>query len=178
MAEEANDNQTTTAQDGGNKRLPFKTLLMLVAVLLIEGAAISAVFILAGPADVKAEGKLEDPLAAQEAPAEVLVLADKFQNTRRGRAYLYDTEIYIVVATKHREQIEAAIESKKAAITADIATIIRKAEPAHLMEHELATLRRQIQASLDKRLGYQLGDGEPYIQEVLITRCDEYRSDG
>jgi len=177
MAEEAKKPDTAAAADAGKKKLPLKTLVLLAAVLLIEGVAISTVFILAGPADVKAEGALPDPQALLDQPAEVLVLADKFQNTRRGRAYLYDTEVFIVVATKNKQPIEASIEAKKAAITADIATIIRKAEPAHLMEHELATLRRQIHAALDKRLGYQ-PDGTPFIQEVLITRCDEYRSDG
>lgn len=161
----------------GKKKLPLKTLLLLAAVLLIEAVAISAVFILAGPASVRADGAVDDAEAKMELPAEVLVLADKFQNTRRGRAYLYDTEVYVVVANKYKDQIEDTIEAKQAAITADVATIIRKAEPAHLMEHELSTLRRQIHAALDKRLGYQ-PNGEPYIQEVLITRCDEYRSDG
>lgn len=177
MAEDPKKSESASSAEPAKKKLPLKTIILLAAVLLIEGVAISAVFILAKPSTASADGALQDPQALLEKPAEVLVLADKFQNTRRGRAYLYDTEVYIVVAAKYKEPIEAAIEEKKAAITADVATIVRKAEPAHLMEHELATLRRQIQAALDKRLGYDQ-DGNPYIQEVLITRCDEYRSDG
>ncbi len=179
MAEEARKKPAKEEESAPKKKgLPLKTMIMLAAVLLIEGVAISAVFLMAGgPAPVRGESSADDPAIVAEQPAEVLVIADKFQNTRRGRAYLYDTEIYIVVANKYKESIEESIEAKRAAITADVAVIIRKAEPAYLMEHELSTLKRQIRAALDQRLGSD-SDGKPYVQEVLITRCDEYRSDG
>jgi len=61
-------------------------------------------------------------------------------------------------------------------VSTDIAEVFRKAEPSHLLEPELATLRRQIKAALTDRLGYD-ADNEPLVMEVVIPRCKQYRAD-
>lgn len=168
------DKQTPGA--GQKKKLPLKTAAILVAVLLLEAGAISAAFLLSGgPADVKAEGASKDAVAAAMQPVEIMVLAEKFQNTRTGRSYLYDTELFIVTQQKHQKNIEAQIAAMRAQITTDVATIFRRADPSHLLEPELSTLTRQIRATLDNRLGYD-EDGKPYVQEVLM-KCMQFRAD-
>ena len=170
------DEQTTEQTQGGRK-LPLKTALILAAVLLIEGAAISGAFLLSrGPTPVQAEEAPGHAAALAEQPVEVLLVAEKFQNTRTGRPYLYDTEIYIVIRQKDQERIEARIEAMRAQITTSLATIFRRAEPSYLLEPELSTLTRQIQADLDEQLGRD-EEGEPYVQEVLIKKCMQFRSD-
>ena len=161
------------------KKFPLKPILVLLAVVLIEGAAISTAFMLSGrPADVSADsGAQKDEALKLEQPIEELVVADKFQNTRTGRTYLYDTEVYIVVKQRHHEQAKALLESKKAQIRQDIRTIISKAEPSQLLEPTLATLTRQIKASLDEKLGVDPQEGKPLIEEVLITKCTQFRVD-
>ncbi|MFW5681654.1 MAG: hypothetical protein ACOC1G_01495, partial [Phycisphaeraceae bacterium] len=68
------------------KKLPIKTILIVAGVLLVEAVAISAVFIFSGgPSEVRAQDMANDPALVAEQPAEVLVIADKFQNTRVGR---------------------------------------------------------------------------------------------
>lgn len=171
MAEEGNENQAA------QKKVPLKMFLIFSVVLMIEGVAISLVFLLSsGPEPVKADGAAMDLEALAEQPVEVLVIADKFQNTRTGRSYLYDTEVYIVIRQKYQEDVESDIETKRAQITADIATIFRRAEPAHLREFELATLRRQIEAALKNRLK-PAEDNTSVIEEVLIGKCTEIRAD-
>lgn len=160
-----------------NKRLPIKTMAILAVVLLLEGGAISAAFLLAGgPADVKAEGAAPDAAAQAMQPVEVMVLAEKFQNTRSGRPYLYDTEIFLVTHQKYQKLVEEQIEAMRAQISTQIATIFRRAEPSQLIEPELSTLTRQIRAALDDQLGYD-ADGNPYVQEVLIKKCMQFRAD-
>ncbi len=175
MAEDVKEQPAAGASSG--RKLPVKTVAVLAAVLLLEAGAISAAFIFAGgPAPVQAESGYEDDRARLEQPVETLVLADKFQNTRTGRAYLYDTEIFVVVKTKNQSNIEGRVDQMKAQITTDIATIFRRAEPTHLLEPELSTLTRQIRAALDGRLGID-EDGQPYVQEVLIKKCMQFRAD-
>jgi flagellar basal body-associated protein FliL len=172
MAEQTSNDAAAPA-----KRFPLKTLVVLLVVLLIEGLAISAAFIFSqGPDLAKADAAAIDEAARAEQPVELLVVADRFQNTRTGRAYLYDTEIYVVIKSKYQQKIESDIEHMQAAISTDIATVFRRAEPAHLLEHELSTLNRQIRAALDKRMGYD-EEGQPYIQEVLIRKCHQFRAD-
>lgn len=169
-----NDARTEDKPKGG---FSLKTLLVLVVILALEGAAISAVFLLSGgPDDARAEGAAEDAAARAEDPVEVLVIADKFQNTRTGRSYLYDAEIYIVTQRRHRDAIEQDIDAMEAQLASDVATIFRRAEPAHLMENELATLKRQLEAAFNRRFGHD-EEGDPLVQEVLVPRMMRYRGD-
>ncbi len=75
-------------------------------MLLLEAAVIVGLFMFSGgPSEVKAEPGVTDLVAKGEEPAEVLILAGKFQNTKSGRSFMYDTEIYVVVKQKHLELI-------------------------------------------------------------------------
>jgi flagellar basal body-associated protein FliL len=171
MADEKNEQATP------GRKVPVKTAIILAAVLLIEAAAISAVFLLSGgPSAVKADPSAFDAVALAEQPVETLVIADKFQNTRTGRPYLYDTEVYAVVRQKHLGNVDMRVASMRAQITTDVATIFRRAEPSHLLEPELSTLTRQIHAALNDRLGHD-EEGQPYVREVLIKRCMQFRAD-
>ena len=179
MADKPKQNEAAPAAPAEKKKLPLKTILIVAAALLVEAGAITAVFVFAGgPAKVQAEGAAADAAALAEQPVEVLVIADKFQNTRTGRTYLYDTEIYIVAKRKDEAAVKAALEVKKAQINADVSTIFRRAEPAHLLEPTLATLSRQVKAALDQRLGHGAVDAAASpVQEVLITKCTQIRVD-
>lgn len=159
------------------KKLPIKTLIVLLAALIIEGVAISAVFIFAkGPEPIRADANLAEGLADEEKQVEVLVISEKFQNTRTGRSYLYDTEIYVIIRKKYADKIDADIQGMQAQLSTEIATIFRRAEPSYLMEPELATLTRQVGAVLTKKLKVD-DEGEPYVMGTLIKKCIRIRAD-
>ena len=168
MAEQDNQNAPVS-----KKKFALRTFAALLVMLLLQAGVVSTVFFITGqPADVRAEGaKLEE--AELEEPVELQLVEDRFQNTRTGRAYLYDTEIYIVVPRKHQQYVQTRLERMHAQVTTEIATIFRRAEPSHLLEPELSTLTRQITAVTDRRFGYD-EDGEPYVREVLIRRCMQF----
>ena len=63
-----------------------------------------------------------------------------------------------------------------AQISADIRTIVSRAEPNHLLEPTLATIKRQIKAALDKRLGRD-EDGNSRVDHVVITKFTQFRAD-
>lgn len=169
MAEQSEKNASSSSK----RTFALRTLVALVLMLLLQAGVVSTVFFIAGqPADVRAEGANLDEAHLEE-PVELLLVEDRFQNTRTGRAYLYDTEIYIVVPRKHQETVRTRLENMRAQVTTEIATIFRRAEPSHLLEPELSTLTRQLKAMTDRRFGYD-EEGEPYIQEVLIRRCMQF----
>lgn len=174
--------QKTEASSGAvaqKKKLPLKPILVLLAVVLIEGAAISTAFLLSGkPAAVQADaGAEKDEALKLEEPIEELLVADKFQNTRSGRTYLYDMEIYMVVRKRNQELVKRQLDTRKAQVRQDIRTIISRAEPSQMLEPTLATLTRQIQAVLDERIGRDGQDGKPLVEHVLITKCTQFRVD-
>ena len=109
------------------------------------------------------------------------------KNTSRGVAYTYDTEIIITVQQRYvgtngqdtEEKpwgVAYDVDRMQGAIRTDIARIFRSAEPATLAEDDLATIRRQIKEVLRERLGED-ESGEPYVLEVLIPKCTQFRSD-
>ena len=167
------------APEGGavKKKLPIKMIGIVAACLLIEGVAISTVFMLSGkPHDAKADHAAADPAADQEKPVELAVITDNFQNTRSGRTYLYDTEIYVVVKTKNKVKVEGQLKATSAQINNDITMIFRAAEPAHLLEPTLATLNRLIRGSLDERVGKD-AEGKPLVDEVVIKKFIQFRAE-
>lgn len=159
------------------KKLPIKTIIVVAAALVIEAVAISAVFLLSGgPADVKAQGALDDELAANEKLVEISVVEDRFGNYKEGRLYLYEAKVFITVRKKYQEKVVQQVEQMKASITQDINTIVRQADPVHLTEPTLATLKRQIKASLDERLGLD-ENGATRIEDVLLPGFTKIRGD-
>ncbi len=173
----AEENTPNSAAADGKKKLPLKTMIILATVLLIEAAAISGAFIFAGgPETIKADAELPEDLADKERQVEVLVIAEKFQNTRTGRSYLYDTEIYVIIRNKNVDTVDASIQAMQAQLSTEIATIFRRAEPSYLMEPELATLTRQVGAVLIEKIGLD-SENEVYVMGTLIKKCIRIRAD-
>ena len=159
------------------RRVNIKTLALLAGVFLIEGVAITAVFLFAGaPAGVKADEDAANLVAENDKLVEVLVLEDRFPNNLSGRTYIYDTQIYLHVRKKFKEMITEKLEGMKALIMGDVAEIFRASEPTELNETSLGTLKRKIRAKLDERLGRD-ADGNEYVEQVLIPKCTQFRAD-
>lgn len=173
MAEAATD-----TENENKKKLPIKTLAVVGAVLLIEAVAIIAVFTLSGgPSDIKADEAALSEADMSEELVEELVVAEKFQNTRSGKPFIYDTEIYITLMRRNQPDVTAKLSSSSNAVREDIRTIFSRADPGHLQEPTLSTLERQIKAVLDERLGYDPDTGNAIVESVIITKCIQYRSD-
>ena len=179
MAEEAKAPEAAEEEAGDEKRklVNFKTLAILMGVFLLEGLAITAVFLWAGaPAEVQAEDEAAKLAAESEKLIEVLVLEERFPNNLSGRAYVYETEIYIKARKKHEEMIKDKLEGMKAQVKGDIAEIFRASEPSQLIETSLGTLNRRIRSKLDERLGRD-EDGNGFVEQVLIPKCTQFRAD-
>jgi flagellar basal body-associated protein FliL len=176
MAEE----QATTEQapeTKSSKGSAIKAIIIVIAVLFIEGGTIVGTMMLSGgPSEVKGEGIAADPEAAQNKLVEVLVIDARFSNERTGRVWYFDTEIYVTVRQKHVKKFKEELETMNARVSSELHSIFRSAEPAHFREDGWATLTRQIKAMLDVKFGHD-AEGEPLIRQVVISRCDRYSGD-
>lgn len=175
MAEEENNNE----QDPPKKKIPMKMLIILAVVMLVEGAIFGAGYFLFGdePPAAQAEGLTLDDKAAEFEQVEVLLVGDKFQNTRQGtQAYLYDATIYVLVQQRHREHIEAEIEKNIHRISQEVTEVFARAEPAQLNEPDRLTLKRQILDKCQGRFGDD-ADSEPYVRDVVISNWKRFSTD-
>lgn len=174
MAEQNQGNE----KSGGRRVSPIMTLIVLAGVLCLQVGTVGlAYWLWGGPSEVRADSAAEDEAAKAQQPTEILVVDSQFQNTRTGRSFLYDMEVYVVAKQKHSEYLKPRLESRKAQIVTEIATIVRRAERSYFHEPELSTLTRQIRAALNRVFG-RTEAGETYIQQVLIKKLTEYRTDG
>jgi flagellar basal body-associated protein FliL len=156
---------------------PLMTLLILSGVLIMQVGTVGAAYWLwGGPSEAKADAAAKDAAAEAKQPVEIKVVDAKFQNTRTGRSYLYDTEVYIVAKQKHKQFVKKRLKARSAQVSTEIATIIRRAEPSYFDEPERATLTRQFRAALNRVLG-ETEAGKSYIDKVLIKKMTEFRTD-
>ena len=170
-------------KEGGTKKkskMP-KTLVLVLVIAVIEGAAFYGISLMTGGGPQPtygaegADGHLLEGEQAKDVPtsAEIEVL-DRLRvpNDRSGRLYIYDFDVAMKVPGARVEDAQKLVTERNREISDRIARIIRAADPPALREPELKTVRTQLQQAI----GEVIGDPE-LILEVLIPRCVPVRSD-
>lgn len=171
-AKEAAPATPAAAAEAAPKKRGGKTIGIVAAVMIVEGLAIFFV--------MKSMGSHPDPVAAAEehAPTTKKVEHDEVElnlvqlralNIKSGRPVLYGIKVFVRVEADKSEAVKALLEKKKATIEDAVARIVRSADPSHLTEDGLETLRRQIQYELGR-----ITNDESCIGEILIPECTPY----
>ncbi|MFG0251556.1 MAG: hypothetical protein ACF8NJ_01630 [Phycisphaerales bacterium JB038] len=155
----------------------LKTMVLVAALLLIEGAGIFAVMkFMGGPSPVQGVEMNLEAEAELNRLVEVLVIQEKLPNQSTGRIWLYDTEIYISVKAKHQDEVQKLLTDRAAEVRTSVRGIWAKAHHEDFKEPQLQKLTTQAHDYLSK-----LVDGgqteEPRIAKVLIARCNGFRAD-
>lgn len=154
------------------KKPPIK-VIGIVAVLMIAEAA--AVFVLASATAKKpaaAEAAHIEGLDSvdHDAPVEIALLDDKFQNMQTGGVWIWDCEIILKVKSKNEEFVTEQLEKRAAEIKEGVSMIFRRAQHNQLKEPGLETINRQLTAYINKLLGTD-AENQPRIDRVLIPKC-------
>jgi flagellar basal body-associated protein FliL len=170
------------AQSAAPKSRKMLGAAVLVGVIVAEGALIFGAMRLLGDSGAAsaAGGEIAPTAAAandsafdSDTPADVaeIVVAetDAF-NDRSGRLHMYHIQVTAVVRAAAAERLEKLVEQRSGTIRDRINTVIRGADPKHLNEPGLETLRRQIQFELNKIVGNDSLILELLIPELLQSR--------
>jgi flagellar basal body-associated protein FliL len=164
-------------QEAKPKSKGAKTMMLVAALLVLEGAGIFGVMkFMGGPSPVQGEQLDLEAEAEQNRLVEVMVIREKLPNQSTGRIWLYDTEIYISVRARHQEEVEKLLTERAAEIRTSIRSIWARAHHEDFKEPQLQRLTTQAHDYL-----MQLVDGgqveDPRIAKVLIARCNGFRAD-
>jgi hypothetical protein len=173
------DTQPETTTGGGQSK-PMKTIVLVLALLLAEAAAIvGTMMLVGGKPDVAsaAEGMADGELVEGEKIVEILVLDAKLPNAKTGVTYLYATEIYAQVKQKHAERVEQELEQFYNEIKAELTAVWRTSDPRHFQEPKLENLTRKVYALLNDRFGVDQEDGEPILVKCVIVMGTGFRVD-
>lgn len=162
------------------RRPGLKSVLMVVAILVAEAAAIVGAFRFFGFRPQPASA-LDLPPALRDSNdgviVELPVLEARLTNSRTGATYIYECEMYVQVKKRLAPHVESVLDQFRHEIQAEISAIWRTAEPRHFDEPKLHTLTRKVYALLDERLGRDEARNEPVILQVVIVMGAGFRID-
>jgi flagellar basal body-associated protein FliL len=160
----------------GQSRKSRKTPALVAGLMLLEGAAVFGVVkFFAGPSTAEAQ-LVGEELAGEEAPVEILLVNDTFQNMQTGRVWEWRVEIQLRLRQKNRAEVTRIQERDAATIREGIALIFRRAHDRHLREPGLETIQRQLTTYLNEVFGTD-PDGVPRIERVIIPECKGFPAD-
>lgn len=168
------------AQKNDSSKRSLKTVIIFAAALLIEaGLIIGAIMLLATPPQTTeasaALGTAGVPM--EDRIREILIVDTRLPNRKTGVTYLYNTEVYAQVKSRHAERVQVELDQFQNEIRAEIAAIWRTAEPHHFQEPRLENLTRKVYALLSERFGGDAESGEPIISKVVIVMGTGFRVD-
>jgi len=160
------------------KKLPIRTIAVVMVMLLVEGAAIIGIMTLfGGPSEVVAQpGLFGEATSPELQPVEIQLLNEKLTNSASGRIFIYDTEIQILTQERHRATVQSVMDSRLASIRTGISRIFAAAEHSYFAEPGLETLTRQINEFLNT-IFPEDGEGNEMITSVLIPKCMGFPAD-
>ncbi|MHC4067493.1 MAG: hypothetical protein ACYSUI_23745 [Planctomycetota bacterium] len=169
------DEETVAPQSPKSKKLVG--ILIVAAIMLLEGAGIYAAMKLlgSGPDDViasdKGQGAGDSADQGQRVEqSEVLIAETDASNNMSGRLLVYHIEVSALVTTAEQDRLVRLIEERQATIKDRINVVIRGADPQHLNEPGLKTIRRQIQFELNN-----IFEDDSLILELLIPKLMQSR---
>jgi len=158
---------------------PKKRKILLPAILasamLLEGVGIFAAMKIFGSKPASAPGmEMIAGLDAEAPPQSVEIDIAEFKalNEKSGLTFMVDISVSAKTPSDRAADAERAIAEKSKTIVDRLTQAVRSAEPKHLKEEDLATIRRKMKFELDKILG-----DETIVEELLITRFQKFRAD-
>ncbi len=131
-----------------------KAQIIVIALLMVgEGAAVYFVANALSPAPVASLGMEADGMSGegvdQNAFAEVELAECRPNNRMTGKMITFQIRISALVPIARLEEATNLIEAKKSRIRDRVNFVVRSAEPKHLNEPGLETVKRRLKAEFD-----------------------------
>jgi flagellar basal body-associated protein FliL len=164
------DDKDAAEKADGQKSGKMKIIGVVGAIMLLEGVAVfGAMKFLGAGAGTNEAAELQVAATQPEEFVELEVLKLGAPNNREGKPVLWNIEVVVRVRAADSEMIQKSIDENQNTLKDRFSRILRGADPEHLKEPGLETLRRQAMFELGRVLG-----GEGKIEEVLIPKCTPY----
>jgi flagellar basal body-associated protein FliL len=172
MAEEA---PVTTEEQKKKSKLPLKTIIIILAVLLLEGGTITVFMAFkGGPKPAEGTNPIEGETKVEQKEFAEITLAESFSvdNYMGGKTRLVITmEVCAKVAKDKEEEFGGIVESHKTEIRDAIRTLVASAQPDQIKDPKLQVVKREIKTGVEKIVG------EGVMQEILVSSWQSYTAD-
>jgi flagellar basal body-associated protein FliL len=175
MADE--ETKAESVEEGASKKGGLKTLIIVGALMLVEAGGLFVLLgSMGGPKAVEASELEGLEGTGEEAPVEIMLVEDRFQNMQTGRVWEWRTQIYLRIRQKNLDEINRIMERDAASIKEGVGMIFSRAQDRHLREPGRETLTRQLTTYLNEVFGLDV-DGLPRIDRVIIPELKGFPAD-
>lgn len=176
MADEET-NVESTEEGAAKKGGGLKTMLVVAALMIAEAGGLFVLIKgMGGPGAVEASELVGLEGTGEEAPVEIMLVEDRFQNMQAGRVWEWRTQIFMRVRQKNVEEINRIMERDAASLKEGISMIFSRAQDRHLREPGRETITRQLTSYLNEVFGLD-ADGLPRIDRVIIPELKGFPAD-
>jgi len=156
-------------------KLPLKTIIIILGVLLLEAGTISFFFVVKGgqPKNAEATGPIEQTDDNPNKDLTEVVLAEgSVDNYTGGRSKIVVTlEIAAKVQITQKENLDKAVDDHKKEIMNTVRIIVSSAQPVEIKDPKVQVIKKQLHAEMEKIIG------EGLIEEILLPVWQTYDSD-
>lgn len=177
MADEETKAESTEEDSPKKSGGGLKTMIIVAVLMIVEAGGLFVLIKgMGGPSAVEASELEGLEGTGEEAPTEIMLVEDRFQNMQTGRVWEWRTQIYLRVRKKNHEEINRIMERDAASIKEGVAMIFSRAQDRHLREPGRETLIRQLTTYLNEVFGLDV-DGLPRIDRVIIPELKGFPAD-
>lgn len=171
----AENNAAGGEEQKPKKKLPIKTLMIILGVVLLEaGSFVAFKVFFSGPAPADATEAIVDTATATTKKMVEVLLVENFSvdNYVGGRARIVVTLAAVAKADElNSAALTAMVEANQTEIKDRIRTLVSSAQPDHIRDAHLQVIKREIKTSVDQIVG------EGLIEEILLPTWQSYPVD-
>lgn len=166
------------AQPAVEQKKSGRTMQIAIVALLMIGEGAGIFFLTkalspapaAALADEGGDGSTGSGALANNLLVEVELAECRPTNRMLGKLITYNIRVTVLVAAEDQEQVEALIEANESRVRDRVNYVLRSADPAHLDEPGLQTIKRRLKHECDKLFG-----DDRLIKAVLIPQLLQSR---
>ncbi|MBN2212157.1 MAG: flagellar basal body-associated FliL family protein [Sedimentisphaerales bacterium] len=158
------------------KKLPIKTLIIILGILLLEGGTIGVFMAFkGGPSEA---GASSDPIVDTQEPeqkkmAEVILAEDfTIDNYTAGRARIViRCGVAAKVSLENQPKLQEMVAAHQTEIKDTIRTLVSSAQPDHLRDSKKQVIKREIKTGMEEIIG------EGLIEDILLPDWQSYQQE-
>ena len=170
----ATENPKAEVTEANEPKARSKSWIVVVLLMVLEGVAIflgtkfltgsaPAAVAASEPQGEKGEAGHGEQTTATQEFAEVELGECRPVNRVSGKLITFRMRVSLLVRSTNSERVKMLVEGNKARINDRVNFVIRSADPSHLNEPALETIKRRLKSELDHIFG-----DETLIQDILI----------
>ncbi|MFT5424217.1 MAG: flagellar basal body-associated protein FliL [Phycisphaerales bacterium] len=147
------------------------TMLVVAAMMLLEAVGVYVlVGVIGGGPSTAGASEIEGlEQLDEDAPVEILLVEDRFQNLDSGLVWGWEVEVYLKVRKKNEKVVNEILTRDANEIREGVTLIFRKARDRHLREPGMETMSHQLMAYVVEIFGLD-SDELPLVDKIIVAK--------